>query len=81
MSVRTPSEGKEWLGAKEAAQMLGITNRTLYRLLDEGKLPAYQLGRVFRLRRSDLEAFLQSVRIKPGTLGHLYPEGKPLEDR
>jgi excisionase family DNA binding protein len=65
-----------WLGTAEAARYLGITPRTLYRLIDEGQVPAYKLGRVIRLRTSDLEAFIDSVRIEPGTLEHLYPERK-----
>lgn len=66
-----------WLGTKEAAERLGITPRTLYKLADEGQLPMYKLGRVFRLRESDVEAFLESNRVQPGTLSHLYPEARP----
>ena len=32
-----------------AARQLGITARTLYRLINEGEIPAYKLGRVLRL--------------------------------
>ena len=35
----------EWLGTPEAAERLGITQRTLYRLIDEGQVPAYKMGR------------------------------------
>jgi putative molybdopterin biosynthesis protein len=65
-----------WLGTKEAASHLGITARTLYRLIDAGDIPAYKLGRVLRIKRSDVEAFLRSVRVQPGDLEHLYPERK-----
>jgi hypothetical protein len=41
--------------------------------IDEGHVPAYKLGRVMRIRRSDLDAFLESVRVKPGDLKHLLP--------
>lgn len=63
----------EWIGTQEAAGELGITTRTLYRLIDEGEVPAFKLGRVLRLRRADIDAYLEHVRIKPGELGHLYP--------
>lgn len=66
----------EWLGTKEAARHLGITPRTLYRLVDEGQLPAYQFGRVYRLKRTDVEAFIEASRVQPGTLSHLYPDAK-----
>jgi excisionase family DNA binding protein len=65
-----------WLGTQDAARQLGITARTLYRLINEGEIPAYQLGRVLRLRLSDVEAFLESARVQPGDLEHLYPERK-----
>lgn len=54
--------------------MLGVVPRTLYRMIDEALLPAYKLGRVIRLKASDLEAFLEQTRVQPGSLRHLYPE-------
>lgn len=63
-----------WLGTAEAARLLGITPRTLYRLIDEGQITAYKFGRVIRLKQSDVESFIESSRIAPGSLEHLYPE-------
>lgn len=63
-----------WLSTAEAAQRLGITSRTLYRFIDEGQLPAYRFGRVIRLKADEVDAFIESCRIQPGTLEHLYPE-------
>lgn len=60
--------------------MLGITTRTLYRLVDKGELPAYRLGRVIRLRRGEVEAFVESSRIEPGSLSHLYPGAEESDD-
>jgi excisionase family DNA binding protein len=34
----------EWLSTKAAAKRLGITLRTLYRFIDEGRIPAYQFA-------------------------------------
>ena len=64
----------EWMNTQEAAAHLGITVRTLYRAIDEGKLTAYRMGRVIRIQKPDLEAYLQASRIQPGELVHLYPE-------
>ena len=63
-----------WLSTRDASERLGITLRTLYRFIDEGKLPAYQLGRVIRLKADDVDGFIESVRIQPGSLAHLYPD-------
>ena len=68
------SVSKEWLSSKEAASRIGITQRTLYRFIDEGQIPAYRIGRVIRLQRPDVESFIEQSRVQPGTLKHLYPD-------
>lgn len=65
-----------WMSTQEAARRLGVTPRTLYRFVDEGALPAYKMGRVFRLKQADVDAFIDSARVPPGSLDHLYPERK-----
>lgn len=47
--------------------------RTLYRIIDEGDLVAYKMGRVVRVKRADLKAYVEASRVEPGSLGHLYP--------
>ena len=68
------STGDQWLGTTEAAEWLGIVPRTLYRMIDEGQIPAYKMGRVLRVQAKDVEAFLETSRVKPGELKHLYPD-------
>ena len=65
-----------WLSTAEASDRLGVTLRTLYRLVDEGRLPAYKIGRVIRIKEDDVDVYLESARIQPGSLGHLYPESR-----
>jgi excisionase family DNA binding protein len=72
-------EDVTWLSTREAARQLGITTRTLYRLIDSGQLPAYKFGRVIRLQESEVETFIQSARIEPGALEHLYADGGAAE--
>jgi excisionase family DNA binding protein len=64
----------EWLNTADAAERLGITPRTLYRFIDEGKLTGYRMGRVIRLKATDVEEFIETCRIEPGSLEHLYPD-------
>ncbi len=63
-----------WMSTKGAADYLGVNLRTLYRFIDEGDLAAYKFGRVIRLKEDDVVAFVESSRIVPGSLEHLYPE-------
>lgn len=67
-------EDINWLSTREAARQLGITTRTLYRLIDSGQIPAYKFGRVIRLQEAELDTFIQSARIEPGALEHLYAD-------
>jgi excisionase family DNA binding protein len=71
----------EWMSSGEAADYLGIGTRTLYKFIDDDKyqLAGYKFGRVIRLKRSDLDAFIESCRIEPGTLEHLRGD-RPTDD-
>jgi excisionase family DNA binding protein len=72
-------EETEWLGTKDASARLGITLRSLYRFIDEGHLPAYKFGRVIRMKVQDVDRFVESCRIQPGQLEHLYPPLKGVD--
>ncbi len=68
------SDSITWLSTPAAAERLGITPRTLYRFIDEGQLPAYKFGRVIRLKQADVDAYIETCKVEPGTMSHLYPE-------
>ena len=61
----------EWISSAKAAEHIGVALTTLYRLVDDGKIPAYRPGRSLRFRVSDLDAFLEETKVKPGELSHL----------
>jgi excisionase family DNA binding protein len=70
----------QWLSTKQAAAYLGIIPRTLYRLIDSDQLPAYRFGRVIRLQRHQIDAFIDAARIQPGSLQHLYGDTTDIVD-
>lgn len=74
------TEGIRWMSTKEASEYLGVTLRSLYRFIDEGRVPAYKFGRVIRLKADEVDRFIESCRIEPGSLEHLYPELKGTGD-
>ncbi|HUQ40248.1 MAG TPA: helix-turn-helix domain-containing protein [Acidimicrobiales bacterium] len=76
MTEKSTTSAIVWLSTQEAADRLGIVVRTLYRLIDEGQIPGYKIGRVIRVKESDVDAFIESSRIEPGSLEHLYPEAR-----
>ena len=50
---------------EEAATSLRLHARTVGRLLAQGKLPGVKVGRQWRLRRTDLDAYLRGVPSRP----------------
>jgi excisionase family DNA binding protein len=62
----TASEG--FLTTEEVLAYLQVNLRTVYRLIDAGKLPAVRVGRQWRFRRRDIDAWLDSQRTRGTTL-------------
>ena len=52
------SETLESLTVPEVAQILRLDVSRVYRLIREGRLPGYRIGRTVRVRRAALEAFM-----------------------
>ena len=45
----------EFLTPKEVMQELCIGKNTFYRLVNSGELPAFRIGKLWRVRRDDLK--------------------------
>ena len=52
----------QFLTTEEVLDYLQVNLRTVYRLIKAGKLPAVRVGRQWRVRRSDLDAWLEAQR-------------------
>jgi excisionase family DNA binding protein len=61
---------------KTLAQRLAVKPLTIYRLVDQGKLPAVRIGRSIRFDPDAVAAFLDSVRIGPEGLKEERTEGR-----
>lgn len=50
----------------EVAQLMRVSNMTVYRLIKSGQLPAIRVGKNYRLRRKDVERYLtdRAVRVE-----------------
>jgi excisionase family DNA binding protein len=46
----------------EVLRYLKVTSRTIYRLIRNGELPAMRVGRQWRFRRQDLDAWIERQR-------------------
>ena len=59
-------EQKEWFTTDEQVRWLGLGRTKTYEMLRSGEIPSYKIGRVRRIRRQDVEAWLESNRFRPG---------------
>jgi excisionase family DNA binding protein len=55
-----PDEG--FLTTEEVLEYLQVNLRTVYRLIKAGKIPAVRVGRQWRFRKRDIDAWLESQR-------------------
>jgi excisionase family DNA binding protein len=53
------------LDIETAAQQLGVSVKTIRRLVQEKELPAYRIGRQLRFKPEELDAFLEENRTIP----------------
>lgn len=58
-----PLDSDAFLTTDDVLAYLQINLRTVYRLIDAGKLPAVRVGRQWRFRRRDLDAWLDQQRL------------------
>lgn len=52
------------LSTTETAQRLGCSDDTVLLMIKRGDLPAYKVGRRYKIAESDLLAYLEAARIK-----------------
>jgi len=54
-------EDKEFLTTGEAAAYLRVSQYTVWRWCQEGRLPAFRIKRGWRIRRSKMEALIEEL--------------------
>lgn len=55
--------GREFYTVSQLADLLQLTEMTIYRMVNRGELPCYMIGRIKRFRQRDIEQFLESRRV------------------
>jgi len=53
----------EFYTVRQLADLLQLTEMTIYRKVKRAELPCHSIGRVKRFRRSDIEKFLDGCRV------------------
>jgi len=66
-----------FLTTEEVLEYLQVNLRTVYRLIKAGKIPAVRVGRQWRFRKRDIDAWLDSQRPRTGARPAPAPAGRP----
>jgi excisionase family DNA binding protein len=66
MSMPGDKSKGEMLSTSEAGKILGVTSKTVIRMIESGELPGYRVSFVWRIKRSDIDAYLEAHRFRPG---------------
>ncbi len=64
-SFRSSERGFELLAIPEVCQELGMGKSWVYRKLKSGEIPSIKLGHNIKVKREDLEEYLESQRYQP----------------
>ena len=62
----TGIEKKEFFSLEEVADLMGVNYQLIYKLVRSGELPAARLGKVYRISRLDLDAYLHQSKTHAG---------------
>jgi excisionase family DNA binding protein len=65
------SRATSFLKATEVARRLGVGKTSLYGWLARGDIASYRVGRLIRIKESDVEAFMSHHRVERST-PHTY---------
>jgi excisionase family DNA binding protein len=59
------SRADEMLSATQAGRILGVSGKTVVRMMEAGDFPGFKIGFVWKFRRGDVERYLESRRYRP----------------
>ena len=51
---------ERWLSVDEIAVHLGVSRDTVYRWIDQQKMPAHKMGRLWKFKVSEVDAWVKS---------------------
>lgn len=58
--------GEQYYTIEELAKMLKVVYLTVYRWIQSGRLVAYKAGKQYRIKKEDLDKFLEQRKKKNG---------------
>ncbi|MGM0845696.1 MAG: helix-turn-helix domain-containing protein [Bacillota bacterium] len=56
------TQEKEIMTVAQVAEYLQLSEMTTYKLVQEGKIPGFKIGRHWRVKREDLAEFIEQLK-------------------
>ena len=75
---RTTGEIETFLTPQEVSEVLRVSIYTVRRWINGGQLPAYKLGRVWRIRNTDFDTWLRQRSTSRSTGTEIPPDRGPM---
>jgi excisionase family DNA binding protein len=63
------ADSREVMNIRQASQYLGVSPDTLYKYVNEQKIPAFKLGNRWRFKKSTLEQWMEEMSKEMETQG------------
>jgi excisionase family DNA binding protein len=61
---------EQMLSANQAGRLLGVSGKTVIRMMEDGDFPGYKIGNGWKFKKGDIENYLKSRRFQ----GNKKPE-------
>lgn len=64
MAKNEMPDPEEMLSANQAGKLLGVSGKTIIRMMRDGDFPGYDIGSSWKFKRGEIEAYLESRRFQ-----------------
>lgn len=62
-------ETREVMGMREASEYMGVSRETLYKYLNEGRIPGFKLGNRWKFKKTVLDRWMEAQSGQESRLG------------
>jgi excisionase family DNA binding protein len=75
----------QMLSANRAGKLLGVSGKTMIRMMEDGEFSGYKVGSAYKFKRGEIQAYLESKKVQGKKSepqeGNLLEAGPPRSDR
>jgi len=69
-----------WLSVEEICRHLGVSNDTVYKWIEQKKMPAHRMGKLWKFKKAEVDHWIKTGGAAPTFLSALAPPAKRLND-